>query len=69
MASKEDDRPSSSQSGGDIGGREGGEETAVGGGEGQDEEQSGLIFPSIDVEIDITISVKYRIIKLQTEER
>ena len=45
------------------------EETAVGGGGGQEEEESGFIFPSSYVENDITISVEYGTIKLQTEER
>ena len=67
VASTEDDRPSSSGSGVDVSGssREGGE-TMVG---GVQEEESGFIFPSIDVEVDITISVEYGTIKLQTEER
>ena len=44
------------------------EETAVGGG-GEQEEESGFIFPSSYVENDITISVEYGTITLQTEER
>ena len=66
MASMEDERPPSSGSGAGVIGREGGE-TAQGG--GAQEEESGFIFPSIDVEVDITISVEYGTIKLQTEER
>ena len=41
-------------------------------GEGEElgaEEESSFIFPSIDVEVDITISVEYGTIRLQTEER
>ena len=67
VASTEDDRPSSSGSGVDASSREGGE-TILGGGGGMEEESS-FIFPSIDVEVDITISVEYGTIKLQTEER
>lgn len=38
-------------------------------GEEEGEEEASFIFPSIDVEVDITISVEYGTIKLQTEER
>ena len=67
VATIEDDQPSSSGSGVEIGGRDEGE-MAFGGGGGMEEESS-FIFPSIDVEVDITISVEYGTIKLQTEER
>ena len=65
VATIEDDRPSSSGSGVETGGREEGE-TVLG---ARVEEESSFIFPSIDVEVDITISVEYGTIKLQTEER
>ena len=59
-----EERPPSSRSETDISGRK----TAMEGSGGAEEESS-FIFPSIDVEVDITISVEYGTIKLQTEER
>lgn len=62
-----DDRPSSGSGRSSASGVD--KTETVGEGDEGGEDEGGFTLPSIDVEIDITISVEYGTIRLQTEER